>query len=87
MSCNTCKSREAVEQQHYIDVVSGLAERTIKRLWIALIMTIILLVGTNIAWVVYENQFEDIVVTQENADGYNNYIGNDGDIHNGETND
>ena len=26
-------------------------------------------------------------ITQENADGYNNYIGNDGDITNGKAND
>lgn len=58
------------------------AERTIKRLWILCILLVVLLVGTNIAWIVYENSFEDIVVTQDNADGYNNYVGNDGDITN-----
>lgn len=58
------------------------AERTIRRLWILCILLIVLLVGTNIAWIVYENSFEDIVVTQDNADGYNNYVGNDGDITN-----
>lgn len=62
-------------------------ERTIKRLWITIILLIVLLVGSNICWIVYENQFEDVVVTQDNADGYNNYIGNDGDINNGKTND
>jgi len=60
-------------------------ERTIKRLWITTILLIVLLVGSNICWIVYENQFEDVVVTQDNADGYNNYIGNDGDINNGKT--
>ena len=30
---------------------------------------------------------ETTTITQENADGYNNYIGNDGDINNGKTND
>ena len=57
-------------------------ERTIKRLWITTILLIVLLVGSNICWIVYENSFEDIVVTQDNADGYNNYVGNDGDITN-----
>lgn len=61
-------------------------ERTIEKLWILCIILIILLVGTNIAWIYYENQFEDTVVTQENTDGVNNYVGNDGDIFNGETN-
>lgn len=57
-------------------------ERMIKRLWILCILLVLLLVGTNAAWIVYENSFEDIVVTQDNADGYNNYVGNDGDITN-----
>ena len=57
-------------------------ERTIEKLWILCIILILLLVGTNLAWIYYENSFEDIVVTQENEDGYNNYIGEDGDIVN-----
>lgn len=40
-------------------------ERTIKRLWITIILLIVLLVGTNICWIVYESQFEDTVVTQD----------------------
>lgn len=57
-------------------------ERTNKRLWIIVIMLILLLVGTNGYWIYYESSFEDLVVTQENDDGFNNYIGNDGDITN-----
>ena len=30
---------------------------------------------------------EETTVTQDNSDGYNNYIGNNGDINNGKTND
>ena len=43
------------------------AERTIKRLWILCILLIVLLVGTNIAWIHYENQWEtaETVVTQD----------------------
>jgi len=57
-------------------------ERTIKRLWILCIIIFLALIGTNAGWIVHENSFEDIVVTQDNADGYNNYVGNDGDITN-----
>lgn len=70
------------DEQYYVDIVSAMAERTIKRLWIVIILLIVLLVGTNVAWIYYENSFEEIVITQENADGYNNYIGNDGSITN-----
>lgn len=57
-------------------------ERTIRRLWVLCIILILLLAGTNAAWIYYENSFEDVVVTQENDDGYNNYIGEDGTITN-----
>lgn len=46
------------------------------------IVIFIAFVGTNVYWLWNESQYEDIVITQENADGYNNYIGNDGDITN-----
>lgn len=62
-------------------------ERTIRRLWILCIILILLLAGTNAAWIWYENQFVDetLTVTQDSPDGINNYIGNDGDITNGTT--
>lgn len=62
-------------------------ERTNHRLWILCIFLIIALIVTNAAWIVYESQwkvYEEQTVTQESADGVNNYIGNDGDIYNGE---
>lgn len=40
-------------------------ERTIKRFFILCILLVVLLVGTNIAWIVYESSFETISVTQE----------------------
>lgn len=62
-------------------------ERIIKRQFILIIASLIFLVGTNLYWIWYENQFiDEVTVTQENSDGYNNYIGNDGDISNGEAN-
>lgn len=57
-------------------------ERTNVRLWIVIIVLIISLIGTNVGWIYYESQFEDTVVTQENENGYNNYVGNDGTITN-----
>lgn len=58
-------------------------ERTIRRLWILCIVLLIALVGTNAAWIIYENQFEDIVITQEtDGEGDNNYVDGDGSIIN-----
>ena len=56
-------------------------ERTIRRLWILCIILIVLLAGTNGAWIWYESQFVDEVttVTQDvdSSDGGNATI-NDG---------
>lgn len=87
--CGNCKAKEkAIDSVSYIVYESALAraERSVKRLWVAILVLIVFLVGTNGAWLWYESRFEDAVITQENADGYNNYIGNDGDINNGEAN-
>lgn len=63
------------EKQYYTDIIASLAERTIKRLWIIIILLIVLLVGTNAMWIHYESSFADEVttVTQEaEADGDSN---------------
>ena len=89
-NCSNCNNEKtAPEAVPYIVHESAMAraERGAKRLWTVIILLIVLLVGTNGAWLWYESQFETVTteITQENADGYNNYIGNDGDIVNGET--
>lgn len=58
----------------------------ITTLIVALIVTIVLLFATNIAWLTYESQFDyaDEEVTLGAQDNGNaNYIGQDGDISNG----
>ena len=58
-------------------------ERANRRLWILCIVLILLLAGTNGAWIYYESQFVDeVTITQDNKDGYNNCVGNDGNITN-----
>ena len=86
--CKSCKSKEQPSETVPYIVHEGMmarAERTAKRLWITILLLIVLLVGTNGAWIWYQSQFEDVAISQENEDGYNNFIGNDGDIFNGET--
>lgn len=55
-----------------------------KRWFIAFLIVLAMLFVTNAAWVIYEMSFVDVetTITQENADGYNNYIGEDGLIIN-----
>ena len=86
--CKSCKVKEQHAEPVPFIVHEGTmarAEITIKRLWITILLLIVLLVGTNGAWIWYESQFDDIAISQENEDGYNNFVGNDGDIFNGET--
>ena len=89
MDCETCKEKRKVIAQTPKDVpyivhkgAVARLERVIKRLWVLVLALIILLCASNAAWIWWESQYETIetTITQENADGYNNYIGNDGDI-------
>lgn len=68
MDCQTCKERQKqAEPVPFIVHEADMArmERNNKRLWIALILVIVLLVGSNIAWTVYESQFTDETTTVE----------------------
>ena len=45
------------------EAVIAVLERTIRRLWILCIISIVLLVGSNAAWIYYESQWEDVETT------------------------
>lgn len=62
-------------------------ERMNRRLWISTIILVALLFISNGLWIYFQSQFESVstTITQDNLDGINNYIGNDGDINNGKT--
>ena len=76
--------RETLENvgTYTLEAMMARMDRIIKRLWIVILLLIVLLVASNCAWLWYESSFEDVVITQDNKDGYNNYVGNDGDINN-----
>lgn len=62
-------------------------ERTIKRLWIVILVLIVLLVGTNFAWLIYESGFEDtqmVQIEQEVDTGAGDAYVAGGDINYGE---
>lgn len=40
-------------------------ERTIEKLWVALLIVFVLFIGSNMCWMYYENQFEDVTITNE----------------------
>lgn len=52
-------------------------ERIIRRLWVLVILLIALLVGSNLAWLIYESQYEVTQTTQikqDTAGGDNNHM-------------
>lgn len=90
-TCNNCGANEEMAvmpiAQHEKD--QNRLMSIIKWLVGVIVVLIVLLVGSNIARIVYESQFETvetyeeaIVDAEDNGDA--NYIGNDGDIYNGE---
>ena len=89
MDCKTCQEmRKTVEPVPYIVHESAMArqERTIKKLWVLLIIVISLLVVTNGAWLYYESQFEDTTVTQEvDTEDGNAFVAGIGDVNYGES--
>lgn len=58
-------------------------ERIIKRQFILIVLTILLLVGTNACWLYYEQQFEDVVTTEEVTQDVDSGDGGDAIINDG----
>lgn len=56
------------------------AERREKRLWFVIVALIIALLATNIAWLVYELQFETIYWEQDGSGVNNMNTGEQGDV-------
>lgn len=74
----------------YIAHESAMArlERIIKRLWIVIIILIVLLAGTNAAWIWYETQWEDVTETVVTQSAYSDgegmaLVNNGGDLNYG----
>ena len=68
MDCDACKKQRAEESgavprwTHEADMAR--MERTVKKLWVLLIITLALLFGTNAGWIYYESQWEEVTTTE-----------------------
>ena len=78
-TCNSCNTNDMAVMpiaQHEKDQSRLMG--IIKRLIAVIVILIVLLVGSNIAWIVYKNSYEDCVITQDvgqDADnGTNNFV-------------
>lgn len=85
--CNGCKPGEKKSNlniPYYVhEGEMARSERHIKRLWIALIVAIIVAFLSNIAWLIYNSEFERTLYSQD-GEGLNNInMGTQGDLKNG----
>lgn len=82
-NCENCKAKSCKEPESVPYIVHEAAmarmERQAKRIWITILVLIFLLVGTNGAWLWWNNQWETVYqeVTQEADNGTNNFVGGD----------
>lgn len=91
-TCNSCATKEpaSVPYQVFKDL-KDTAKSNVTKWFIACIILILLLVGSNVGWLIYEAQFTEVIssdqitqsVDQNAENGTNTFIG--GDVVNGET--
>lgn len=68
VDCKTCKEGRATVSMAVFDRVMLNHAATVRRLWITIILLIVLLVGSNAAWIWYESQFvEEVTETVETS--------------------
>lgn len=77
------EKKEKEEKSGFLatDLLSML-KKQLRALWVIIILLLVALVGTNMAWLGVFQSY-DYVTVDSNGDAPANYIGNDGDIYNG----
>ena len=90
-NCKNCKENEQIQQEIKDDFAYVCMNRTIGILIAIVIVCICLIFASNAAWLYawmqYDYTSKEVIVDVNSDDGGNaNYIGNDGDIVNGESN-
>ena len=88
-TCNSCNTNDMAVMpiaQHEKD--QNRLMGIIKSLIAVIVILIVLLVGSNVAWLVYENSFEEVVTTEETIidaqqDGEGTNIVGGGDVNYG----
>lgn len=86
MNCDSCTIKKAEPVPYIVhEGIMARMERTIKRLWIVVLVLIILLVASNGAWIWYESQFVEESVWQEVDTGEGDaFVAGIGDANYGE---
>lgn len=90
--CTSCKTQNTAQVPLAAkECEATRAHNIIKRLIWVIVLLVVLLVGSNLAWTIYGAQFEEVVTTtvedfeivQDTEHGTNNCIVNGGEICNG----
>lgn len=83
-TCNGCNGEQGAHVPYIVlEAERARAERTFHRMWVLVIVLVLLLVGTNGAWLWYQSQFETIETTIEaEQEGDNNFVSG-GDMYYG----
>jgi hypothetical protein len=56
------------DSNNYIhDAYISMAERVIKRLWLTIILLILVVLASNVGWLIYESQFEVVETSDYSA--------------------
>ena len=83
-TCNNCegvKLKPPATVDYFVyDYTVSRYERTVKRLWIALIVVVSLFFATNIGWLIYESQFETISYDYDQDGEGVNIIGDENEV-------
>lgn len=90
MDCKDCKDRRADPVSYAaFEGMKATMERTIRRLWILALVLIVLLFGTNAAWIYYESQWEVTETTEVsqdvNTENGSAYVAGIGSVYYGES--
>lgn len=86
--CESVQSTEPISVPYIVhEGIQARFERMLKRLWITNIILIILLVATNVGWLIYESQFQVVQSydVEQEAEGDGEYHLTGGDTNVGET--
>lgn len=84
--CNSCGHHTAEPVPFAAhESMKALLDRTIKRLWIVVLILVVLLVASNGLWIWYESQWEDVSVMQEVDTGTGDaFVAGVGDVNYGQ---
>lgn len=86
-TCDGCKNKVYTEEEKMMTVpyiahqsAAARQERQIRRMWIALIVSVCMLFASNMGWLLYESQFDTYSYDYTQDGNGNNIIGNDNEV-------